>query len=192
MTNTNTDHASHYRPALAHWPKSAGERPSEASFATLHGLGLRPGAKHALAMAMYMRDDGATDAQVRQAAVKLGNSPVQGSLFNYMRDYVAAGLFKREPMAPRDGKAVYRIVITARGEATLAKRAVKAGDATPAPEKAKAAKKATKRKAKVVTVAASAEKAKAALALMLGDTPAPDAPVNLPALTAAITDQPQG
>lgn len=140
--NDQLPHSASYRPALAHWPKACGDKPSEADFSVLHTLGLRAGAKHALAMAMYMRPDGATDAQVRQAAHKLTPEVAhQGSLFNYMRQYVEAGLFSRNMAVP---KGVYQITLSAKGQAFVDRKAQKAAvaDATPKakakPRKAKA------------------------------------------------------
>ena len=59
-----------YAGALNKWPKIAGDVPTAEQLAIIHAMNIRPG-KHALANAMYLRDAGATDAQVCAATQKL-------------------------------------------------------------------------------------------------------------------------
>lgn len=157
MSNkSNTQpHSAPYRAALANWSTSKlGEKPTEAAFSVLHALGLRPGSKHSLAMALYMRTAGATDAQVRQAAHKMTPDVAhQGSLFNYMRDYVKVyKLFDRDMTV---AKGVYKITLNARGQADVDRKAKAQADAAPvkAPVKKAAAKKPRAAKAAAAPVA---------------------------------------
>jgi hypothetical protein len=142
-----------YAAALNHWPKTAGDAPTAELLAVVHAMNIRPG-KHALANAMYLRAEGATDAQVRAAAQKLdtkgGN---QGVLHNYRRQLESDGYMRRDMNAPR---GVFKITLTKKGEAQVARftNAVAKKAATvdaPAPKAKKA--KAKKAKAKVTEAA---------------------------------------
>jgi len=187
-----------FEPAINHWPKASGPVPAPALFNTVAALGLSmtPGRnKHTLACAMYMRAEGATDAEVI-AAARLLNPPHmrnarQDVLHNYAFDGKTGlcglvGLCRRDMNAPkRDGARVYKMTLTAKGEKQVAKWAT-AQAAAPAaqPVKAKAKRKA-KAKATPVTT----------------DTPASDGSVlikaaptvteQVEAIEASVAEQPR-
>ena len=52
-----------YRPLLANWPRKAGKRPLVRHFRGAYSLA-RPGSKNALALAMALREQGATQPQI--------------------------------------------------------------------------------------------------------------------------------
>lgn len=136
-----------YDTVLKAWPKQAGAKPSVENFATAHKLGCRPG-KQALAMAMYLRDGGATDGQVKLAAiVQWGSS---GSHHNKRRDLVGAGLVKAKPVvSDAQGHKVYAIALTDKGTKKLA---AEPKAATEKPAKVTKAKTAKAAKAEPVAV----------------------------------------
>lgn len=144
--------------------KVLGEKPTAEHLAALHALGLRPG-KQALANAMYLRDGGATSAQVVMAC----GAPQ----LNRMRALAASQYVKREATPANDaGHTVYKLTLTAKGLAKAAKvqtAAVTEGDAKPKAKKAKGASKA--KKAKVTPV-----------------TPEPEAPAQTPVAEAPQVD----
>lgn len=141
MTKTTND-AGWYGNVFKHWPtKLVGAQPTVAQLATIHALGARPG-KQALANAMALRDGGVTGAQIVMAC----GAPQ----LNKMRGFVTDGLMKFEAVPPGDnGHKVYKLVVTAKGNARIAKAeaAAKAAEANGG-----VAPKA-KRKAKAVKVA---------------------------------------
>lgn len=150
MTNLKHDYP-FAAPALKTWRKAWGNQPTVEQFTTAVALcSNRPG-KHALALAMYLRDEGATDLQVRAAAHTLSpDNALQGSLFNYLRANVAAGYIKRDMTVPKvDGPVggkVYKGELTAKGQ-TAVKRSIDAAAAklvANAPAKGKGAAKAKK------------------------------------------------
>lgn len=113
-----TDHTNAYANVLKGWQvKQLGPKPTEADFATIHLLGLRPG-KQALANAMALRADGVSAAQIVMAT----GAPQ----LNRMRGLIAAGVVKR-PMVPANeqGHTVYKITLTPKGESVV-KRATEA------------------------------------------------------------------
>lgn len=115
-----TDHTNAYANVLKGWQvKQLGPKPSEADFATVHLLGLRPG-KQALANAMALRADGVSAAQIVMAT----GAPQ----LNRMRGLIAAGVVKR-PMVPANeqGHTVYKITLTPKGESVV-KRATEAAE----------------------------------------------------------------
>ena len=60
-----------YDTVLKGWQvKALGPKPTVEAFKAAHAMGCRPG-KQALAMAMYLRDGGATDGQVKMACIIL-------------------------------------------------------------------------------------------------------------------------
>lgn len=130
--------------ALNHWPKACGTPPTALELQTVMAMNIRAG-KHVLACAMYLRPEGATDQQVRAAAVKLdtkgGN---QGVLHNYRRQLEADGLMRRDMSAPR---GVYKITLTKKGEAQVARYTKATAPKGDAP--VKAAKAAKSRKPRV-------------------------------------------
>lgn len=111
-----------YAAALNHWPKASGEQPTAELLAIVHSMNIRPG-KHALANAMYLRAEGATDDEVTAAAGKLdtkgGNQEV---LHNYRRKLEKQGFMRRDMNVPsRDGEKVFKITLTKKGEAQVAR-----------------------------------------------------------------------
>lgn len=109
--------------------KTTGPRPTAAEFAAAERFG-RPGNKVTLALAMYLRAGGATQAQVINA--------VGGQQLNKMRGLISRKLVKREAV-PADGAGhtVYKISLTAKA------------DKVAAPQADKPARKPRKAKAKV-------------------------------------------
>ena len=109
MTDTNW-----YTTVFKGWQvKALGPKPTAELFTQAHALGCRPG-KQALAMAMYLRDGGATDGQVKMACIiQWGSS---GSHHNKRRDLIAAKLVAEKPaVSDAQGHKVYAIALTARG-----------------------------------------------------------------------------
>lgn len=146
-----------YANMLKAWPRECGHKPTAEQLDTIHKLGARPG-KQALANAMALRDSGVTAAQIIMAC----GAPQ----LNKMRGFVADKLAKFEAMPFADnGHKVYRIALTEKGKAKVAK----AGE-TPAEAPAKKAKGTGKRKAKVTPKA---------------EVPASDADVTTEAVNAA-------
>jgi len=142
----NTNEATGYKVAFKNWPtKLAGPKPSQALLDQVHALGCRAG-KQALAMAMYAREGGASDGQVKAACIAGWGS--SGSHHNKRRDLVGAGLVKEinKGVSDAQGHKVYAIQLTAKGTAKLAKP-VEAKPAKPA----KAAKAAKEKPVAVVT-----------------------------------------
>lgn len=153
-TNTNTttrtvEHAATGNPLAAYsavlktWPaKYAGPKPTAEIFKAVHGLGAKPGSKTAMALAMYLRNAGATQAQV----VVINNGPY----LNKMRQLVDAGAVKREALPKNDeGHTVYKLTLTAK--ATAKRKPASKRKAT-----AKPASKATAKPAKPADNAATA------------------------------------
>lgn len=128
-----------------------GAQPTPENFATAHALGAKPGSKTALAIAMYLRDEGITQGQMANA---LG-----GPYLNKARDLVTAKLAVRVPMQQVNGHTVYKLALPApkaakpatngKGkpaskQATASKGKGKATPAKPASEPAKPASEAQK------------------------------------------------
>ena len=132
-----------YAVALKNWPtKLAGPKVTQAQLDTAHKLGCRAG-KQALAMAMYLREGGASDGQVKAACIAGWGS--SGSHHNKRRDMQGAGLVRNKNVGVADanGHKVYTIELTERGKARLTK--VEAATA-----ETKVAKPAKVKKAKAV------------------------------------------
>ncbi len=108
-----------YDTFLKTWPKDAGPKPSQQELEAAESLG-KNGAKVTLALAMYLRDGGATNPEVMMA---VGNPQL-----NKMRELASSGKVKKVPSAPRGNKTVYKIVL-------------KAAEASKKPTKAKGTKK---------------------------------------------------
>jgi hypothetical protein len=128
-----------YQVALKNWPtKLAGPKVTLALLNTAHALGCRAG-KQALAMAMYLREGGASDGQVKAACIAGWGS--SGSHHNKRRDIQGAGLVKNAAVGVSDanGHKVYAITLTAKGEGK-----VKLAEAPAKPAGKVAAKKAEK------------------------------------------------
>jgi hypothetical protein len=128
--------------------KALGSKPGDDLLTQVHGLGLRPG-KQALANAMALRPEGVSGSQIVMAC--------GAQQLNRMRGLIAAGVVKREAVAPNEqGHTVYKITLTAKG-ANVIKRAAEAADKATLATTAKPAKAKRKpRKAKAVTVTAEA------------------------------------
>ena len=112
MTTKHNDALGTYRSILKGWVKALGSKPTAEMFEAVHALGCRPG-KQALARAMELREEGATDGQVKQACIiGWGNS---GSHHNKRKDLITAKWVKREAMPPAGNHTVYKIVMTEKG-----------------------------------------------------------------------------
>lgn len=126
--------------------KALGEKPSVDMFSTVHALGVRPGSKVALAIAMYLRETGATQGQVITAC--------GGPQLNKMRGFIESGVLKREAMPANDaGHTVYRVTLKAKGAKVVAKAtaAEAEADTVPAEKPAVKAKRARRARAAVDT-----------------------------------------
>ena len=154
-----------YAAAYTRWPKVAGVAPTTDELATIHAMNIRPGCKHALACAMYLRAEGATDAEVIAAARLLDKNPAgrQGVLHNYAfakGGLVDDGLVKRDITVPhRDGARVYKITLTPKGTKARDKWLSKQTVEAPAPVKPVKAKRPRKAKAPALPAAPVAEDA---------------------------------
>ena len=123
-----------YTEQLKAWPKQAGPKVNADLLETVHRLGARPG-KQAMANAMYLRDGGATTAQVCMVV----GAPQLNKMRN-LRD--GAKVIKQVPMqATAEGHTVYRIELTAKGTAKVKTAAEKPAEL---PVKAKRKVKAAK------------------------------------------------
>ena len=147
-----------YGNMLKGWPKQAGSKPTGEMLATAHALNARPG-KQALAMALALRPEGVTGAQIVLAC----GAPQ----LNKMRDTVAKGWAKFAPLPMTDaGHKVYHLELTAKGTTKVANATDKAPEAK-ATKKAKASKP---RKAKV-----KAPVTEAPAPVIQAEAPAPEA-----------------
>ena len=145
MTATNSKPSNAYTTLFKGWRDNVlGPKPSDAELAAIHALGARPG-KQALANAMYLRQGGATNGQV---VIACGAPQL-----NKMRELVTRKLVKRDMNAGANeaGHTVYKIALTAAGEAKV-KKAGEAEANTEAPAKpAKGKRKAKGKPAQPVT-----------------------------------------
>lgn len=157
MTNVNNAFA----PFMTHWGKGGagakhlGPKPSEQHLTTALAFSKhqKPG-KETFALAMAMRDAGVTAGQIQIACGAPQN--------NHRRGLITEGLFKRDMTVPNteQGHTVYKITLTAKGEAAIKRREAAAAKATvdggtadkPAKVKKAKASKPRTRKAKVVPV----------------------------------------
>lgn len=149
----NNDHTAPYAPFFKAWHVATmGKRPEVESLAIAHQLGLKPG-KQALALAMFMRAEGASREQIGAAC----GAPQFNRTFG-KAGLVAGGFMRRDMTVPRDSanRMVYRVELTARG-AKAVERAIKATDAVDQPKPAKP------RKAKAAKAPEAAADAPAAL-----------------------------
>lgn len=110
----------HYTAQLKAWPvKYAGNKPTADNFKVAHMLGARPGTKTAVAIAMMLRDSGATQPQV----INLNG----GAYLNKARELVAAGHAQRVPMpATAEGHTVYKLALPVAKAKAKAPRKAKA------------------------------------------------------------------
>lgn len=129
-----------YGPFFKGWQaKALGSKPTPDMLAVVHGLGLRAG-KQALANAMALRPEGVTGSQIVMAT--------GAQQLNRMRGLIAGGVFKREMVAANEqGHTVYKMHLTAKGEAAIKRAAEAAAKAALDGDKPKA-KKASKGKGK--------------------------------------------
>lgn len=117
-----------YSTVLKGWQsKLLGPKVTAAELAAAHALGCRPG-KQALAMAMYLRPQGASDGQVKAACIiQWGSS---GSHHNKRRDIVAAKFVRDVPTVnDAQGHKVYAIALTDKGNKVVADKAAAAAAA---------------------------------------------------------------
>jgi hypothetical protein len=113
------------------WPKQAGPKPTAELLETVHRLGARPG-KQAMANAMYLRECGATTAQVCMVV----GAP-QLNKMRALRD--SAKVIKQIPASKNEaGHTVYRIELTAKGLNKVKAAAEAPVDAKPVKAKRKA------------------------------------------------------
>lgn len=139
----SNDVSTYYKAAFKGWPKQAGDKPTAALLATAHMFG-RPG-KQSLALAMALRDNGVTGAQVVLACGAPQN--------NHRTAVVKRGYFKNVAAPLTDaGHKVYRVELTAKGNAKLTKVA-----AEPVDKPAKAPRKPRPAKAPAAAVEAPVE-----------------------------------
>lgn len=127
-----SNHATYYTANFADWQgKQLGAKPTIAQLATAHAFG-RPG-KQSLALAMALRDAGVSASQIIMAC----GAPQ----LNHMRGLITEGHFKREAAAANDvGHTVYKLTLTKKGEAAMAKREAAAAEAKLEGDKPKATK----------------------------------------------------
>lgn len=136
MSKTETNAATFYTNVFKAWPKAVGAKPTAETLATVHKLGARPG-RQALALALMLQNG------VSGAGIVMACGAPQ---LNKMRDLCTKGYAKRVPAAATaEGHTVYRLELTKKGEAKVAKADTEVKAEKPAKVKAKGAK----RKAKV-------------------------------------------
>lgn len=99
-----------YADVFKAWPKGVGPKPSAADLDTIHKLGARPG-KQAMANAMALRADGVTGSEI----VIVCGAPQ----LNKMRGFITDALLKREAVPPRNNHTVYKLTVTAKGQARV-------------------------------------------------------------------------
>ena len=135
-----SNHLANYN--MTAWPKAAGPRVTEAQLATAHAFG-RPG-KQTLAVAMRLREKGATAGEVLAAVEALFNVPGGRPQNNFSKALVAAGYFSRDPATMlRDGATCYRFTLAPKGQSFIDGHGVKAqGKAS---DKGKATAKAARK-----------------------------------------------
>jgi len=147
-SNQVVNAATYYGPLFKAWVKQAGEKPTAAMLDTVHKLGYRPG-KQALFAAMCLRPTGCSAQQMVLAC----GAPQLNKTFG-AGGTAEKGLVKAVPApATEAGHKVYRLELTARGTAKVAKAA--ASD-TAKPAKATAKRKAGKATVTPVSVPAAA------------------------------------
>lgn len=133
------------------WPtKVLGPRPTAEQLNIAHAFS-KPG-KHALSLALTLRECGVTPEQ-RKQAVEVAFNTVGKPQNNHPREMVKAGWFVEvpTPAQPVTGHVVKRIKLTPKGEARVKLGAYMAKAPTAAkPEPAKAVKPAKAKKAKAV------------------------------------------
>jgi hypothetical protein len=148
---------------LKHWHKQAGSKPADTMLMVPVLLGLRPGVQ-ALHIAMCLRPEGCT---VQQFCLAGSCGPAN----NMRRDLVKSGWFS----STVEGKPyAYKLSVTAKGEAKLAKAQAQLEAAATVADAPKATKKAKAKKApegNTVTVDSEANSEPAP-----AETPISDAP----------------
>jgi hypothetical protein len=118
MSNTSNDATAHYAPTFKAWPvKLAGPKPANELLEIAHAFG-KPG-KQSLALAMCMRDEGATGGQIYSVCSAPQN--------NHRRGLIEAAYMKRVAMPKTvEGHTVYKIEVTPKGKQAMARVAAKA------------------------------------------------------------------
>lgn len=166
MAKNESNATTFYANVFKAWPKAVGAKPTAETLATVHKLGARPG-KQALALALMLQNG------VSGAGIVMACGAPQ---LNKMRDLCTKGYAKRVAApATAEGHTVYRLELTKKGEAKVAKAETEAAEK---PAKVKA--KGTKRKSRRAT---AAEQAAVETVLHAGD--------NAQAAEAPQGDQPQ-
>jgi cell division septation protein DedD len=146
----NTNARSWYKAVFEGWQvKLAGQQPTNDQLSHAHYFG-RPG-KQCMAIAMMLRDGGATASQIKQASAMFDGNPTPH--FNKIRELVAGGYFERLPTP-----GAFTVRLTAKGNQLIKNKA--ANTATVTAEPAKPAKGA-KVKAPAVKATSDAAKPKA-------------------------------
>lgn len=93
-----------YKPLLASWPKEAGPKPTQKDLKLIHDTGIaRPGSKTAMAVAMSLREKGATQDQIK----KVLGAPYR----NKLTTLVATGVARREHVSGEGRLMVYKLRI---------------------------------------------------------------------------------
>ena len=108
-----------YKPVLSNWPvKVLGPRVTVEQLAAAHALGCRPGMQ-ALAIAMCMREGGASNAQqVTACSLNWGSS---GTHHNKRKALVTTKLLANVSMPDNEtGHTVYKVALTDKGKGKLA------------------------------------------------------------------------
>jgi len=91
-----------YGKLMKQWPKEAGPKPTQKDLKVIHEAGIaRPGSKTAVAVAMSMRDKGATQDQIK----KVLGAPYR----NKLTTLVATGIAKREHVSGEGRLMVYKL-----------------------------------------------------------------------------------
>lgn len=86
------------------WPRSAGPKPTQDLLKTVHSAqAARPGSKDAIAVAMTLRDTGATQKQI--------SAVLGGPHRNKITQLLSKGKAKRVFMPAQDGHMVYKIIL---------------------------------------------------------------------------------
>lgn len=92
--------ATQYQPFFNNWDRRAGRKPTSKHFSSAHQLA-RPGSKNALALAMALREKGATQPQITLVT----GAPHR----NVIKDVVVKHKAKVKVSHAPDGRKVYRL-----------------------------------------------------------------------------------
>jgi len=134
MTKGTSNARGWYTDFWANWPKGVGRQPTATELAAVHAIGYREG-KQALFAAMCLREAGAT----RPEGMLVCGAPQFNKTFG-KGGTVAAGYFKRLPHEQRNSHVVYKIELTAKGNAKAKGAAPVEATAKPKAKKVKKVK----------------------------------------------------